>query len=342
MSSSTGGAIILVMIFVAITSASSAELIAVSAIMEYDIYRVLINPNATDEQQRRFGRFSLIGFSIFMGVAAVILNLIGIDLGFLYLFMGVLIGSAVVPIALTLAWKRQSAIGAIAGAVSGLVCGVSGWLISAYMSPDGLTLAGLDREISMLIGNLLSILVSAAVTCIISMICPPQTDDDPWERLTTQIQSVQPVHITEQDRVQLRKAAKTAVIIGSILTLILLICWPIPLIATQYVFSQAFFSFWIVLALSWAILAALFIILMPIIEARSEIRTIFQGMYLDLKTCFKLTHEQIYFELHKNQNQNEMELQKQKENSDQQTNENPNPFSAPQKDNQSLLKEAAS
>lgn len=43
-----GGAILMViMLFMAVTSSGSAELVAVSSLFTYDIYRTYINPNAT-------------------------------------------------------------------------------------------------------------------------------------------------------------------------------------------------------------------------------------------------------------------------------------------------------
>ena len=45
--------------------------------------------------------------------------------------MGVLIGSAVIPIALCLMWKKTNKWGAIAGAVLGQWCGLVAWVIFA-------------------------------------------------------------------------------------------------------------------------------------------------------------------------------------------------------------------
>ena len=42
-----GAVLALLMVFMAVTSAMSAELIAVSTIATYDIYRTYINPNAS-------------------------------------------------------------------------------------------------------------------------------------------------------------------------------------------------------------------------------------------------------------------------------------------------------
>jgi Na+/proline symporter len=51
-------------------------------------------------------------------------------------FMGVLLGSAVVPIALCVTWKKASKMGCIVGAVFGLVCGIIAWLVTtAKLNP---------------------------------------------------------------------------------------------------------------------------------------------------------------------------------------------------------------
>ena len=53
--------------------------------------------------------------------------------------MGVLIGSAVVPVSLALFWKRLSSKGMILGAISGTVTGVSSWLIVSSTYDGGLS-----------------------------------------------------------------------------------------------------------------------------------------------------------------------------------------------------------
>lgn len=45
-----GATLILIMLFMAVTSTGSAELIAVSSLIAYDVYRAYINPDATGEQ----------------------------------------------------------------------------------------------------------------------------------------------------------------------------------------------------------------------------------------------------------------------------------------------------
>jgi Na+/proline symporter len=70
---------------VAITSTGSAECIAVSSIIVYDVYFTYLNPKATGPQILLWSRVAIAGFGLVMGVLAVILNQIGIGLGRVYL-----------------------------------------------------------------------------------------------------------------------------------------------------------------------------------------------------------------------------------------------------------------
>ena len=47
---------------------------------------------------------------------------------YVYLMMGVIIGSAVCPIAFCMVWSKCTAAGAVSGAITGLVAAVCAWL----------------------------------------------------------------------------------------------------------------------------------------------------------------------------------------------------------------------
>lgn len=83
-----GGAVaVLLLVFMAVTSAASAELIAVSSVCTFDVYRAYINPMATGKQLIRVSHAVVAGFGVIMGVLAVILKEVGIDLGYLYMLV---------------------------------------------------------------------------------------------------------------------------------------------------------------------------------------------------------------------------------------------------------------
>lgn len=70
-----GSVLILVMLFMAIVSTASAECIAVSSLISYDIYREYVNPTCTGEQILWVSRIVIVFFGVFMGIFAVSENL---------------------------------------------------------------------------------------------------------------------------------------------------------------------------------------------------------------------------------------------------------------------------
>ncbi|KAK9142773.1 hypothetical protein Syun_012173 [Stephania yunnanensis] len=103
----------------AVTSAGSSELIAVSSLCTYDIYRTYINPDASGKQILKVSRRIVLRFGCFMGALPVIPNKAGVSLGWMYLAVGIFVGSAVLPIAFMLLWSKANSIGAILGATVG-------------------------------------------------------------------------------------------------------------------------------------------------------------------------------------------------------------------------------
>ena len=59
-----GAILLLTMLFAAVTSAGSAELISVSSLVTYDIYMTYFKPSATGRGLMRISRFAIVGFGI--------------------------------------------------------------------------------------------------------------------------------------------------------------------------------------------------------------------------------------------------------------------------------------
>jgi len=173
----SGAAALLIVLFLAVTSATSAELIAVSAVLTYDVYKRYINPRATEVQILRMSHAMVVFFAIVMGILGLIFYYIGISMGWLYDFMGVVLGSAVVPIACCVTWRKTNKWGAIAGAVIGFCCGVIAWLVTtATLNSSQLTVTTTGGNLEMLAGNLASIGVGAIITVVTSLIWPDDFD----------------------------------------------------------------------------------------------------------------------------------------------------------------------
>jgi hypothetical protein len=64
---------------------------------------------------------------------------------------------------------------------------------------------------------------------------------------------------------------------GGILTLVLVIAWPL-LALPAGVFSQGYFTMWIIIALAWGMAATAVCLFLPWWESREHINKIFSGL----------------------------------------------------------------
>jgi len=279
-----GAIMVLVMLFMAVTSAGSAELIAVSSLITYDVYRTYSNPAATGKQLLKVSRTVIVIFGLGMGVLAGILLGMGLSLGFVYLAMGILIGSAVIPIALTITWSKTTRAGAVAGALIGVMLALLTWTSVAASEANGVVdIASLGGAFPMLYGNVVAILSSGFICIVISLAQNKKYD---WAEMNTHMKIVEgdmsdqvkaEIAQAAQDEETLKKAFKFSVKGGGILTIICVIVWPLPLFFSGYVFDIGFYGMWVGIAIVWVSIAAFTIICMPIYEARGGFAKVLGG-----------------------------------------------------------------
>ncbi|CAL1534239.1 unnamed protein product [Lymnaea stagnalis] len=232
----SGAIIIIVMVVMAVTSTGSAEVMAVTSIVVYDIYAVYLKPyrHTTDtnscilcgkgrgrmanprdkcacismtfcakcnqdtksrtESRRaikpdykcpvhgpyrvyndylaRLSNWTLVWITMSIIPLTIILYMIKASLGWVYLFMGILVGSAVIPIALAMFWERLTGVAMMAGSVCGAVLGLSVWMgmASTYEGGLGDWWKNTGREIPMLSGNLVAILGGGSITILVTLV----------------------------------------------------------------------------------------------------------------------------------------------------------------------------
>uniref|UniRef100_A0A1I8JJT3 Sodium:solute symporter n=2 Tax=Macrostomum lignano TaxID=282301 RepID=A0A1I8JJT3_9PLAT len=250
----SGEIMLVTAIVMAITSTGSAEVMAVTSILVYDIYAIYWKPyrSTTDMNTcilcgRQRGRLASVrdkclcesmtfcqdcerdtqerilckraikpsyqckmhgayrtykeylnvlkNWGILITIVAIIpltliLSYMSISLGWLFLFMGVLIGSAVVPVTLALFWTGLTGFGMTFGTLFGTIGGLISWLATASTYPGGLSAGNFIKNsgenIPMLVGNVFSMVMGAIVTFISSLVhrrlreCPP-ADESIWE-----------------------------------------------------------------------------------------------------------------------------------------------------------------
>ncbi|XP_050264617.1 urea-proton symporter DUR3-like isoform X2 [Quercus robur] len=222
-----GSVLLLTMLFMAVTSAGSSELIAVSSLCTYDIYRTYINPEADGKKILKVSRAVVLTFGCFMGLLAVILNKAGVSLGWMYLAMGVLIGSAVLPIAFMLLWRKANAIGAILGAVSGCVLGIITWLSVTSIEYGRVNLDTTGRNAPMLAGNIVSILTGGAVHVVCSILWPQNYDWDTTKQITVVEKEMSELPAEEFNEEKLKRAKAWVVKWGIGFTVVIVGLWPL-------------------------------------------------------------------------------------------------------------------
>ena len=83
-----GAAGILLITFMAVTSTLSAQVIAVSSIISFDIYRTYFNRRATDLDVIRWSHYGVVFFGVFSAAFSTLLHYVGVDLGWTLYMLG--------------------------------------------------------------------------------------------------------------------------------------------------------------------------------------------------------------------------------------------------------------
>jgi hypothetical protein len=78
------------------------------------------------------------------------------------------------------------------------------------------------------------------------------------------------------------RASKIAKYTTAAMTLILLVLWPMPLYGTGYIFSQSFFSGWVIVGIIWLMCSAMAVGVYPLWEGRASLARNFGGMWRDI------------------------------------------------------------
>lgn len=264
----SGAVIVFIMVFSAVTSSGAAEMIAVSSIVSYDIYRTYIDPTCSGRRIIFVSRIVILVYGMLMGLVGIAFHSLDIDLNFMYNTMAVFISPALIPVILSISWGRASGKGASAGALVGLVLGVSVFL--GYGSHFGpLSRESLGQERVQLAGAMTSIVTSGIVSVAVSLYDPDDCDwstthaislveDDPNSRLTFETES------------QLRGSFRKNAVIAVSVALSLFVVWPLLTIPAG-VFSLTYFQFCVYVSIAWGLTSTVVLIALPLWESRQGV-----------------------------------------------------------------------
>lgn len=286
-----GGAVaVLLIVFMAVTSTISAQVISVSSILSFDIYREYFNKQASDRDAIRWSHIGVVAFGIFSAAFSTALYYGNVDLGWTLYMLGVLTCPGILPTVFTILWKKQSKLAAIVSPLLGMATGIAVWLGSASSLYGEVTVASTGQTLPCVYGTVASAFSPGVFSIIISLIKPANYD---WaefrqERLAFAKNSEgsdddikaheEIVSRYQEDKAQLKHWGRIAGAWALATFLGHWVLWPLPMYASKYVFGQGFFIAWIVIAIVWVWGTMLIAGFYPIIDGWSQIKRVFAGL----------------------------------------------------------------
>ncbi|KAI5957290.1 hypothetical protein KGF54_000218 [Candida jiufengensis] len=316
----SGGVLTLLMLFMAITSAFSAQLISVSSIITYDVYKTYINPKASGKNLIRASHIAIVSFAILLSGFSIMLYYVKVSMGYLFTLLGIVLSSGVIPMVCTILWNKQSWMAATFTPPIGTLLAITFWLVVTKLKYGSVTYDNTFQDFSVLTGNCVALLCPIITVPLLTYLKPQNFD---WDRFliikrvieegevkelekdleedTTTDNSLQkgvPIHtnvsiktndLIELNREQfmeerkiLAKAFKRCVVTCITLTISLLVLWPMPMYGTSYIFSKPFFRGWIIVLFIWLFFTIFMVVIYPIWESRRTLNIIVKGIYWDL------------------------------------------------------------
>merc|ERR1711990_425942 len=217
----------------------------------------------------RVMKFFCVCFAVFMGFNALILQTLGLGLGFVYMSMGIFVGPAVAPAALAILMEKASAQWCTIGAIAGLFGGVATWIITAQVVYEGVTLSTLGGDYPFLLSNIVSICFSGLVAIAGSLANPDSTFQ--WKYLAAQLPLVDDMpppieagRTAEELDTFLIKSYNRSVFWANFLFFFLCLALPGVLHASGVIFGASGFTIWVAVFGGWCFLGGLSVIILPI------------------------------------------------------------------------------
>ena len=278
-----GGISFLVMLFLAIISTGNSESIAVASIIANDIYRLNIKPQATDRQILRIARFTTLIFGIFVGGLSFLLFSLGVPVYFLYLAMGIFLGSAIFPVVLGILWKRVSSFGSFWGTILGFVSGIIVWIIMADYKNNDSFLIAMTSIMPMVYANCTVILVSGFLCLVDGYLlngCLFNRKYFDFSQMHVNMSSLLQRHEIDKNKSRpalkrlyfkkikdyLKTDGRKNIFYAIIISILVEILFPLIMYVFNFNFNNGFFSYWIIGTLVWLMFCVGYIVLVPIID----------------------------------------------------------------------------
>ncbi|KUJ16851.1 urea transporter [Mollisia scopiformis] len=317
-----GAGLMVVLVFMATTSSTSAESIAASSLITFDIYKAYINPKATTRSMFWVSVFGLAIYGAFLAAISCIFHSVGISLNWLIKILGCLLGGGTIPMACVLLWDRTSTFAVIVSPIIGLVCGLTSWMVATQLRSGVINITTTSNVWSSLTGDCVSLGMGGVRVILFTFLVPnkkklaiieatPELESTGGARAEKtdlpvdseaspdhKIGRVVEENVAAQDLKPIEgeeyvpeealtldevKSQKRMAWLSLIIgTLIFMIVIPFSLYGIGYDFSEHFFTGFIVIAFLWIWASFVICVFMPVWESRKDMWYIAGAMYRDV------------------------------------------------------------
>jgi Na+/proline symporter len=242
----------------------------------------------------------VVGFAVAMAAWSTGLHYIGISMGYLYLLMGVIISSAVLPATLTLMWSKQNWAAATFSPPLGFACSLIAWLVTAQKESGELTVASTGANNPMLAGNVVALLSPIIFVPVFTYAFGPQNydwlsmkairkgdDHDLADAAHVDLERIpgeqrRAIEKEEEEQAKLTKASRIARWLTLFMAISFLVLWPMPMYGSSYIFSKKFFTGWVVVGILWMFCSCFAVGVYPLWEGRKTSVRTFKSIYMDV------------------------------------------------------------
>ncbi|KAJ6126603.1 hypothetical protein N7523_002215 [Penicillium sp. IBT 18751x] len=297
-----GAAAILLIIFMACTSTLSAQVIAVSSILSFDVYREYFKKLASDRELIRASHFGVVFFAAFSAGFSTMLHYVGVDLGWTLYMLGIVTCPGIFPMVFTILWKRQSKAAAIISPILGFGTGLGVWLGTAYHFGGAVSVASTGEVLPCVYGTVASCFSPIIYSVVITLIRPQNydwadfkkenlalekldsdlttahhhQDESCRERFNAEDGGVRSSAFETQELTRWGRIAASwsiATFLGH------WVLWPLPMYGSGYVFGKKFYIAWVVVGIIWLWGTMLIAIFYPILDGgMQQMQEVYRGL----------------------------------------------------------------
>jgi urea-proton symporter len=165
-----GAGLTVVLLFMATTSSTSAESIAASSLITFDIYKAYINPKASTRSLFWVSVFGLVVYGALLAAISCIFHSVCISLNWLIKILGCLLGGGAIPMACILLWDRTSTFAVVVSPIIGLVSGLTSWMVATKMRSGTINITTTSNVWSSLTGDCVSLGMGAVSIVVFTLL----------------------------------------------------------------------------------------------------------------------------------------------------------------------------